>query len=320
MTDWMAMSGLALVANAAKVLVTKRMASHIDAWLLVLAARIASAVVLLPVAIYLGAAFPVAPAFWITVATTTVLTAIASTALTTAIQRGRLGVVMPIQASIPLFVAIVLAATYREWPRPLGLASIAAVTIGIALVLSDRPPRTAAVADSAAALDVNVAASMPAAAASAAAPPANNWYYPLLSLLAAALFGMCTVLDRVAIAAVDQGAIVYSAYWNLTSSLFMLPGCRRHAVAAAWQSPSHRLAIAAFALAGILAFITQQVAVQWSLAVTAGVLYVKLIVMLHLPLVVAIGVLCFREPISLRASIGALVTISGGVGLLLSMG
>jgi hypothetical protein len=80
----------------------------------------------------------------------------------------------------------------------------------------------------------------------------------------------------------------------------------------AWQGVSLSrswMPLAAYSLAALAAFISQQYAVQKSLAIPGAVVNVKSIVMLHLPVLVVLGLLVFRErprPLTLAASLSAI--------------
>ena len=45
----------------------------------------------------------------------------------------------------------------------------------------------------------------------------------LESIIAAMLFGISTVLDRIAIASVTPGGLVYSAYWHIITTIILFP-------------------------------------------------------------------------------------------------
>ena len=116
--------------------------------------------------------------------------------------------------------------------------------------------------------------------------------FVVYALIAAVLFGVCTILDRVAIGRVAFGALAYSACWNLASTVLMGTQCHH---AGLFRSADRFRAdagpILLYSAAVLAAFYTQQYAVQLSLSIPGGVVHVKSIVMLHLPVVMLAGYL-----------------------------
>ena len=135
----------------------------------------------------------------------------------------------------------------------------------------------------------------------------------LLSLVAAALFGLSTVLDRVAIATVVNGAVVYSAYWNLISALLMVP---KFLVTVKKTKFAFKAPIAFYSFLTLMAFVFQQFGVQYSLAIDNGVTYVKTIVMIHIALVALAGIFMLKEKTSRGVLVAGLITLMASVSLL----
>ncbi len=217
MNGWVWLSLLAMVANVLKVLVTKHLCRGIDARLVVLAGRAGTACVLVPVAVLAGLSWPSSGRFWIVTLVTVLLTAAASTLLTLAVQRGLLTVVMPLQAAVPVFMQAYLALGFGDYPSPVELLLTTATAVALGIVFADsarsrqQPPPQGSQSQSEQPIRTD------------SWPVARSFLEPLLSLAAASLFGLTTVLDRIAIqAAGTHGPLQYSACWNSASTLVML--------------------------------------------------------------------------------------------------
>jgi hypothetical protein len=142
--------------------------------------------------------------------------------------------------------------------------------------------------------------------------------YTLFSLAAAILTGVSTVLDRVAVKAVTAGALVYSGWWNLASAAILAVECAR-AGSFAVKKPKNSLpGIAIFSILSLLAFVAQQLAVQKSLSIPAGVVNVKTIIMLYLPLVIVANTFCFGEKSSKKVIFAGIIAIACGIALVQS--
>jgi drug/metabolite transporter (DMT)-like permease len=283
MHSWVLFSLAAMAAEVGKVLAVKHLCRGVNSRIVVLASRIVSAAVLIPVLFIMGIGFPVDATFWMVIVATSLITAIASVWMTDAVKFGNLTAVMPMQAAVPVFSLLTLWLGWHDRPEKaesivLMLLSMAAV--GVTLYAANRDKTSG-----------------------------GKPFYTILSLAAAILFGVSTILDRTAIARVAQGAIAYSACWNLFSALVMTAETAR---TKAWQGVSLSrswMPLAAYSLAALAAFISQQYAVQKSLAIPGAVVNVKSIVMLHLPVLVVLGLLVFRErprPLTLAASLSAI--------------
>jgi len=131
------------------------------------------------------------------------------------------------------------------------------------------------------------------------------------------VFGLSTVLDRVAIATVVNGALVYSAYWNLISALLMTP---RFLVTGKVNKTTFefKAPIAFYSLLTLMAFVFQQFGVQYSLTIDNGVTYVKTIVMIHIVLVALAGIFMLKEKTSRGVLVAGLMTFMASISLLYS--
>jgi drug/metabolite transporter (DMT)-like permease len=286
---WVIMSIIAMLANFGKVLLVKQKCQQIDSWLLVFYARLVSAIVLLLLLYFLDYEIPTSLTFWGVTLVTALLTLAASILYVESIKKGQLSVVVPIQASVPLFMIMVTMIAYHEMPNRHALLSILVIVISIGYILVVTTQKSS----------VTLSHSVTV----------------LLSLVAAALFGLSTVLDRVAIATVVNGAVVYSAYWNLISALLMVP---QFLVTAKKTKFAFKAPIAFYSFLTLMAFVFQQFGVQYSLAIDNGVTYVKTIVMIHIALVALAGIFMLKEKTSRGVFFAGLITLMASVSLLYS--
>jgi drug/metabolite transporter (DMT)-like permease len=292
---WISLSILAVFLNAAKVLTIKHLCSRIDSRFLIFCSRITAAAVFIPALFILGCEFPLSKTFWIVLLVTSCLTAVSSILLTDAIRHGRLAVVMPMQAAIPVFMLMVLFVAKGESPNFKSVVYIicAALSLGYTLYQSSSNKNSAAAG--------------------------KVLIFGIFSLVSAFLMGITTVLDRTAIAAVSAGALAYSGWWNLVSAVILFFECTRARsfnMASGYSRPGIRIAF--YSTLALLAFFTQQYAVQKSLTIPGGVIHVKTIVMLHLPLVIGLNYIFLPEKISKKVLIGGLLSILFGILLIRS--
>lgn len=284
---WILLSLLALTANAAKVLIVKLFCRDIDSRLLVFAGRLVSAAVLLPILLVTCRGLPADPLFWLVIAVTAVLTAVASVLYTQAVQHGTLTIVLPTQAAVPVLSLMTLWIGWSETPSPRSAVLMTVSMVCLAYALWAQAPRSG--------------------------KPADGYQFVVYALIAAILFGVTTILDRVAIARVAFGALAYSACWNLASTILMGVQCF-HAGVFRLGILDRKSAgsVGLYSAAVLAAFYTQQYAVQLSLSVPGGVVHVKSIVMLHLPVVMLAGYLVLKEKISIRSLISGLLALAAG--------
>ena len=289
---WLVFSLLSMAANAAKVLIVKRLCGGIDSRLIVLVGRSFSALVLMPILLMQGRSLPTSGLFWGATIGAAVLTAFSSVLYTEAIKKGPLSLVVPVQAAVPVFTLLTLYLAGAETPASaavmLMLLSMAAVAW--MLYANYRREDTAH----------------------------HRTFYAVLSLIAAILFGVSTVLDRVAIAHAAYGALAFSAIWNLLSAILLGAECARarmgRVVVALCREDIVPLVL--FSLTLLVSFFTQQLAVQYSLAIPGAIVNVKSIVMLHLPVVLLAGIVFFRERIVRQAAIAGIVALILGLALM----
>ncbi len=279
---WIVFSLSAMLCEVAKVLIIRKLCTGIHSRLVVLASRLISAAILLPMLFICGIGFPLDGMFWLVILTTALITFAGSIWITEAIQFGNLTIVMPMQAAVPVFSLLTLWLGWHETPKNESvlymLLSMAAV--GWTLYAANRDKSSA-----------------------------GKSIYTLLSLAAAVLFGISTILDRVAINRIAQGALAYTACWNLFSAFLMAGETYR---VKAFQKLTVRTAVPLllYGLAATGAFLTQQYAVQYSKTIAGAVVNVKSLVMLHLPIIVLLGLVALKErpkPMTLTASLSAIL-------------
>ncbi len=291
MHTWVGLSLAALLANTFKIFIVKRGCQAIDSRLVVLSGRVVSAVVLLPFLWIAGNGFPTDGLFWLVTAATSLLTVVANILLTDAVKHGRLTVVMPTQAVVPVFSLLTLAVFWKELPSCQSIILMCLSMAAVAwTIYTDTRNQSGH----------------------------RGWIWVVYSLTAAAIYGVSTILDRVAIVRVVQGGLAYSACWNLLSAGLMAIEALRYGSfkTASWNASIIPLLL--YSAMAMTAFLTQQWAVQLSQHLPGAVVEVKSIVILHLPLVIAAGWLS-EPPIRLRRLIPALAAAGCGILLVRSM-
>lgn len=295
MEPWILLSLVSLGANTAKVLIVKRRCAAIDSRLVVLAGRGFSAAVLMPILLARSGGLPRDGLFWGAVVAAAVITAFASVLFTEAVKKGPLSLVIPAQAGVPVFTLLTLWLAGRESPAPAAVILMLLSMAAVAWMLYANYRREDAAH--------------------------RQTWFAALSLIAAVLFGVSTVLDRVAIARAVHGALAYSACWNLLSAVLLGAECLTTQTGRT-ALRIHRADVVPLTLYGLsvlAAFFAQQLAVQYSLAIPGAVVNVKSIVMLHLPVVLLIGILVFGERIVRQAAIAGVLALILGLALLRAM-
>jgi uncharacterized membrane protein len=291
MEAWILFSLLAMLSNVAKVMTVKHGCDRIDSRVVVFCGRAVSAVVLMPFLWSSGTGLPTDGIFWLVIVATSVMTAVASVLFTDAVKYGKLAVVMPMQAATPVFSLLTLWVFWKELPRTAAIVLMLLSMAAVAWTLyADSRDKTTH----------------------------GRMVFAWLSLASAVLFGVSTILDRVAIGRLAQGALAYSACWNLFSALLM--GAEVVRTRSSWQiqrkpgtvtclqEKSQKsgncprfwfsqvwFVLAIYSAATLSAFFTQQYAVQLSQTIAGAVVNVKSIIMLYLPVVVLLRFLTARD-------------------------
>ena len=295
MEPWILLSLVSLAANTAKVLIVKRLCAAIDSRLVVLAGRGISAAVLLPILLAKSGTLPGGGLFWGVVVAAAVITAFASVLFTEAVKKGPLALVIPAQAGVPVFTLLTLWLAGREAPAPAAVILMLLSMAAVAWMLYANYRREDAAH--------------------------RQTRFAALSLIAAVLFGVSTVLDRVAIANAAYGALAYSACWNLLSAALIAAEClaTKTGRTALRPRPADALPLTLYGLTVLAAFFTQQLAVQYSLPIPGAVVNVKSVVMLHLPVVLLVGILVFGERIVRQAALAGILALIFGLALVRAM-
>lgn len=297
---WVGLSIAAMFINSLKVLYIKLKCTEIDTWQLVFYARLFPAIILLFFLYFVDYHILEPVTFWLTTITTALLTLLASILYINALKTGYLSIIVPLQATIPLFMVVCTSVLYQEVPQfhSLLLISIIVISTAMTLILVNRDKKLQIYSNQPILLSV------------------------ISSIIAAFLFGISTVLDRIAIAAVTQGALVYSAYWHLVTSLILLPILYQKKLfslkIAHYQLIQHKKVILLYALFALLAFILQQLAVQQSLTIANGVTYVKTIVMMHISVVALASFIILKERVNWKIALMSTITFVSGIILLIN--
>ena len=290
---WIILSLVAMFANVGKVLVVNRLCHGVDSRILVLCGRLIATVLLLPILIIVNKSFPLDIKFWVIVTATAISTAFASVLFTEAVKKGKLSCVMPMQAAVPVFTLLTLFIVTRQSPKP---ASILFMIISMAAVAYT-------LYQSGREKDKND----------------GRFIFVVYSVIAAVLFGVSTFMDKVAIGYVVNGALAYSACWNLASSAIMLFENIRTKNIGKIFAKGNISPIGLFSMATLIAFFSQQYAVQRAMSIEGSVVNVKSIVMLHLPIIILLSFYLQGERPSKRILLGGLVAVIAGILLVRSV-
>lgn len=278
--------------NVAKVLSVKTICREINPSVLVFYARLAPALLLIAPAYYANATLLDARLFFGATAAAAFLTIIASVLYLRSMQTGDLALVSPIQASVPVFMILTTCILYGEKPGAAALFFILAIagSVGYVLVKSARSSRNRA---------------------------SQDIFLPVvMSFAASALYGVSTVIDRIAIAATVNGAMLYSLCWNLMTVLLLTPYLVKSRDTLINEARNRPSGIIVYALFVTFAFVLQQLAVQESLHIDNGVTYVKAIVMLHIGIAATLGITLFKEKVGLDLLVSNAVALFCGIALI----
>lgn len=287
---WLWFCLLAIAANIVKVFSIKRMDGSIGNLHILFYARLATCLALLPFAS--SVRFPASPVFWLATCAAVLLTTLAGYVYIEALKRGPLCLVSAVQSAIPLIMVAVIALLWGEYPPASALLFLCGMAACIGMLVFRK------------------------GGGELALPEAGAVY---LSLLAAALYAVSTVLDKVAIAAVEHGAFNYTLIWNALSVMLLFALLRGRIRLPAARSGSRRLLLVV-AASSLTAFLAQQYAVQYSLHMTNGVAYVKSLVMLHIVGLVLLGVFVLGERPPRGALAAGVLGVLCAVGLVFSSG
>ncbi len=289
---WIVLSLVSMVAYAARAIVVKRACQQVDSRQIVLVGRITGTMVLLPLLLMKHGSLPTDPVFWAVTFVTSLITMFASIMFTEAVMKGPLALVIPMQAAVPVFSLLTLWALFHESPSISAIVwmLVSMSAVGWMLYANYRGEDAMH----------------------------KQTLYATLSLIAAILFGFSTILDRIPISRVEDGALTYSACWHLVSLVLVFGECLRKERSIRRLVPTKAAVwgLLLFSVAILTAFTAQQYAVQLSLGIGGAIVNVKSIVTLHLALVMFVGLLFFKEKISRQALIAGIIAVISGLVLL----
>jgi len=281
-----------MVFNVAKVLTIKLRCRETDPSVLIFYARFLPALLLIAPAYYSGYTVHDTAVFIGGTIVAAILTLFASLLYVSSMQLGDLSLVSPMQAAVPVFMVLTTSLLYGETPALTALVLILLISASVAYVLLASAKRKGAECH-------------------------DRVYLPVaMSLAAAALYGVSTVVDRVAIAATSNGAILYAACWNgITVGLLSYYLFKNHRVVVA-EAKSQSANILLYALVVTIAFVLQQFAVQESIAIANGVTYVKAVVMIHIGIAALLGLFLLKEKVRPDLLFANAIALAGGMALL----
>lgn len=288
---WAALGSMLLYV--AKVMSIRLYCRDLDANALVFYSRAFPAIALVLPAWYSDFVITDPARFWGASVLATLLTIGASTLYIRSLQQGMLAVVAPVQASIPVFMILTTLLLYREAPGPAQAGLILLIAGSVSLSV------------------YQVSRRQPAAHGSQFVPV-------LYSLLAALLYGISTVIDRVALQAVENGAFLYVLVWN-TLTLLLVGFHQVRSGKLLVPLASRRLPVLAFMAAGLGAMILQQYAVELSEHIPNAVTYVKTIVLMHIGIAALAGVVLLHERLSVPLLLSNLLTLVASLLLVLGI-
>lgn len=286
-----------MLLNFGKALLVKTKCRNISSWSLVFYTRLISGLGLFIFLLLTKQNLVESSVFWMITLSTSLLSILASILYINSVKEGDLILVTPIQASIPIFMIGCTFLIYNELPDPKSFFFIGVIISTICYSLA----RTIQEKNN---------------------QGCNKSWIPLVeAIIACALFGISTVLDRMAISESTSGAIAYSAYWNLITAFVLVPLLfkEQHSLYLNLLSERQHLnSLNLYSLVATLAFLLQQLAVQWSLEIPNGVTYVKVVIMMHITLNIIAGIFLFKERVKPDITIASFLTFLGGVGLIFS--
>ncbi|MEZ5542122.1 MAG: EamA family transporter [Pseudomonadota bacterium] len=288
---WAALASMLLYV--VKVMSVRIYCRDLDANALVFYSRAFPAIALVLPAYYSDFVITDPVRFWGAAVLATLLTIGASTLYIRALQQGMLAIVAPVQASIPVFMILTTLLLYREAPGPAESGLILVVTASVSASV------------------YQVSRHAPAAYKSQVVPM-------LYSLSAALLYGISTVVDRVALQAVENGTFLYVLVWN-TLTLLLIGSHQARAGKLLTPLTHRRLPVIVFMAAGLGAMILQQYAVELSERIPNAVTYVKTIVLMHIGIAALAGLVLLRERLSVVLLLSNLVTLGASVALVLTI-
>jgi drug/metabolite transporter (DMT)-like permease len=211
---------------------------------------------------------------------TVIVTAFATIVRLRLVKSEELSLTTPWLGLIPLFMIIWSIILYREFPGVLALFGILSVSIG--------------------AFTINLQGKK------LQIKKASLWM-----LLLAALLGLTTSLDKIAIGA--SSAITYSLIWTITSAVLMY-GVAKKKEKKVLHLDKH-LIVQAVLWVG--EFLFQTLAIQEVSGLSSGPTYVKTLTMLNIVITTVAGSFIFRENERLRRIVSAIFIFAGAALVIL---
>ena len=284
--------------SAARYFIIRRSLVDTPSVAIAFASRAFALVLLVPLALVLPFTVPESASFWGVTGLTAVLTAIASVLQYHAMRRWPLADTVPWLALVPLFMLVCVYVLYGEVPGRLALLGVLVLSCGVFLYARKKPEE----------------------AATGMAPAAGYGRGVLCMLGSTMILGLTTALDRIPVG--ESGAFNYTVIWHALSALVFLAtlpllghssAARARKGGKIWSQPALWLQ----ALASGAAFLLQMQAVALSVSISAGVLLVKAVSLLQLPLAMFAGRIFLAERITPQRACGSLLMLAGAIGIIL---
>lgn len=291
---WINLSLLAAAFYAARYATIKKYLSGQDTLFIAFVSRAVGALCMLPALRFCAPASLDAPLFFKVIAATSVLTAAASVMQIHAVKKYEMSASVPFLSFVPLFMIVFVYAIFGEMPRRASLAGVLLLCAG------------------GAGLNFSGDASVSGLAGSFLKSRGSVIFFCV-----AAILGLTTTLDRLAIVDAGGGGLYYSVCWNVFSALLfaLLIAGRRKApqyLAALKQKAAPLIMQGVF---GIAAFALQMTAVEYARNVSANVVHVKSLTLLQAVFAVAAGIGLFGEKGAARKIIAS-GAMAGGAALI----
>ena len=291
MDTWVLFALFAMTLNVAKILFLKTTCKTIEPSILIFSARFFPAVILLLPAYFSDYKVLDAATFSAATCLAAILTMFASVLYIKSLQKGFVAIVSPIQASVPIFMILTTYLLYNEKPGYVALAFIIAIACSLSYVILATSRNKNGNAHK------------------------ENFTPVIMSISAAALYGISTVIDRIAISATTNGAVLYSVCWSSVTTILLTSYFIKHHDAFFFEVKRNSYPILWYSIIATLAFVFQQLAVEKSITIDNGVTYVKSIVMIHIGIAAILGMILFKEKPSKGILASNSIALLSGIGL-----
>ena len=281
---WIAFALLSAVFVSFRHLYIKKYCATVPSDVLIFITRLFGALFYLPFLLLSPIHLNPAHSFWGVLAITVVVTAAATIVQIRVIQKADISLSVPFLSLIPLLMIPMSMLILKQHPPLVAWLGLVLGSFGAWMI--QRTGQSVAI--------------------SFRKIPAN---VTLLMLGVALALALTTTCDKIAIDA--SSALVYAGLWTIISAGFMFLISLRHSVGQirAAIKNRHTLIQAGF---WAIAFASQMFAVQ-KVTVESGVVYVKMLTMLHILLSVLVGGFHFKEKHMARRLVGAVLMVVGAV-------